>query len=29
MGDLAAFQTWKAVMAAVRGFQTVKTRRHM
>ena len=29
MGDVAAFQTWKAVMAAVRGFQTVKTHRHM
>lgn len=28
-GDLAAFQTWKAVMAAVRGFQAVKTRQYM
>lgn len=29
MGDVAAFQTWKAVMAAVRGLQTVQTRQHM
>jgi hypothetical protein len=24
MGDVAAFETWKAVMAAIRGLQAVK-----